>query len=74
VTSVNPFKDGESHYHQRMAFLARIATAVDRVVTAIVDPLLRGATALLTAVLRRGRHRDWRRRETGARRTDTTGS
>jgi hypothetical protein len=45
-----------------MELLARIATWIDHVVSAVVAVVLRGAMATLAFVLRRGKHRAWRRR------------
>jgi hypothetical protein len=44
-----------------MNTLTRIATWIERVATAVIGQVVRGAAALLTLVLRRGKHRDWRR-------------
>jgi hypothetical protein len=49
-------------YDQTVKTIARIATWIDSVLTTVVGVALRGATAFLAFVLRRGSHRPWRRR------------
>jgi hypothetical protein len=44
-----------------MNTLTRIATWVERVAIAVIGQVVRGTAALLTVVLRRGKHRAWRR-------------
>jgi hypothetical protein len=46
--------------------LTRIATWIDKVLSIVVGTVLQGAMAALTFVLRRGRHRGWRRRSAEA--------
>jgi hypothetical protein len=59
-----------------MKTLTRIATGIDAFLTVVIGTLLRGAMAALTFVLRRGRHRQWRRHgaEASRQRSDVRGS
>jgi hypothetical protein len=49
-----------------MKMLTRIATRIDALMTVVIGTVLRGAMAALTFVLRRGRHRQWRRQDAEA--------
>lgn len=53
-------------YDQRVKTLTRIATLIDAALTVVIGYLLRGAMAVLAAVLRRGKYREWRRRDAEA--------
>ena len=55
-------------YDPGVKTITRIATWIDAVVTAVVGVVLRGVTAVLALVLRRGKHRPWRRDGAEARR------
>jgi hypothetical protein len=48
--------------------VTRIATWIDAVVTKLIGVVLRGVATVLALVLRRGKHRGWRRRGAEAKR------
>lgn len=55
-------------YDQSMRTLTRIATWIDAVATAVSGVVLRVSAAVLAFILRRGKHRAWRRRAGDSRR------
>jgi hypothetical protein len=50
-------------YDERVKTITRIATWIDAAATVVIGKLLRGLMAVLTLLLGRGKHREWRRRD-----------